>query len=126
MKDNTRMRVFNVTRNTEVATSAEVAASGMKRSKGLLGRKSLDQGGGMWIVPCEAVHTFFMQFPLDLIYIDRKHRVKKIRTNVPPMRVSVCLSAHSVLELSAGAIFDSQTQVGDLLDFLYIDQENSP
>jgi uncharacterized protein len=111
-----RMRIFNVTRNTEVARNAEVARSGAKRSKGLLGRKCLASGEGMWIVPCEAVHTFFMKFALDLIYLDRKLRVKKVRTNVSPWRFSACLSAHSILELPCGAIGDSQTVAGDLLE----------
>src|SRR3974390_1941551 len=113
---NVRMRVLNITRNTEVASSAEVAASGAKRTKGLLGRESLERGNGLWIIPCEAVHTFFMQFPLDLIYLDKKHRVKKVRSKVPPWRLSACLSAHSVIELPGGTVQDSQTRVGDQLE----------
>jgi len=114
---NARMRVINTTRNTEVALSAEVAKSAATRSKGLLGRKGLEPGGGLWIVPCESVHTFFMQFALDLIYLDRKLRVKKVRRNVSPWRVSACLRAHSVLELPVGAISDSKTEAGDVLEF---------
>ncbi|SRR6266568_804148 len=112
---NDRVRILNLTRTTEVARSVEVARSGAKRSKGLLGRKGLAPGEGMWIVPCEAVHTFFMQFSLDLVYLDRKLRVKKVRTNVPPWRFSACLSAHSIVELPCGAIHDSQTVAGDML-----------
>jgi uncharacterized protein len=115
-----RMRIFNVTRNTVIADSAEVAQSGSKRTKGLLGRDGLPQGAGLWIVPCEAVHTFFMQFPLDLIYIDRKHRVRKVKRNVAPWRMSACLSAHSVLELPVGAISDSKTESGDVLELTEI------
>lgn len=70
----------------------------------------------MWIVPCEAVHTFFMKFPIDLIYLDRKHRVKKIRGSVPAWRISGCLSAHSVLELPAGTIRNTLTECGDVLE----------
>jgi len=112
-----RMHVANLTRKTVIATSVEVADSGPKRSKGLLGRKGLDPGTGLWIVPCEAVHTFWMQFPIDLIYLDRDLRIRKIRSGVPPWRLSGCLTAHSVLELAPGAIRDSQTQTGDRLDF---------
>src|SRR3954454_21881909 len=101
--------VRNLTRGTIVAQRVEVASSGPKRSKGLLGRKALEPGGGMWIIPCESVHTFFMQFPIDLIYLDRKHRVKKTRTAVPAWRVSACLSAHSILELPAGTIIKTHT-----------------
>jgi len=109
--------ILNVTRNTQIASRAEIAGSGMKRSKGLLGRKGLERGEGMWIVPCEAVHTFFMQFALDLIYLDKKNRIRKVRSNVSPWRVSACLSAHSIIELPVGAIRDSQSQAGDVVKF---------
>jgi len=72
----------------------------------------------MWIIPCEAVHTFFMQFPIDLIYLDRKYRVKKTKAAVPAWRLSACLSAHSVLELPAGAIQQTCTQEGDILELV--------
>jgi uncharacterized membrane protein (UPF0127 family) len=58
-----------------------------------------------------------MQFPIDLVYLDRKNRVRKIRGNVPPWRLSACLSAHSIIELPAGAIRNTQTHVGDTLEF---------
>jgi uncharacterized protein len=108
--------IRNLTRSTELADRAELAHSGAKRSKGLLGRKGLALGEGMWIVPCEAVHTFFMQFPIDLVYLDRKLRVKKIQNSVGPWRVSACLSAHSIIELPAGTIRNTRTECGDILE----------
>ena len=111
------MQIVNLTRKTQLANNAEVAGSGAKRTKGLLGRKNLEPGEGMWIVPCEAVHTFGMRFPIDLVYLDRKHRVKKVRSNVVPWRLSACLSAHSILELPSGTIDETLTQTGDLLEF---------
>ena len=113
----TRLQVLNATRQTQLASSLEVADRGPTRAKGLLGRKSLDPGGGMWIIPCESVHTFGMQFPIDLVYLDRLHRVKKVRSSVPPWRVSACLSAHSILELPAGTILKTHTEYGDKLEF---------
>jgi uncharacterized membrane protein (UPF0127 family) len=110
------MKIDNLTRKTQLASNAVVAGSGAKRTKGLLGRKSLEPGEGMWIVPCEAVHTFGMRFPIDLVYLDRKHRVKKVRSNVVPWRLSACLSAHSILELPSGTIEATLTQTGDLLE----------
>ncbi|MBS1804670.1 MAG: DUF192 domain-containing protein [Acidobacteria bacterium] len=110
--------IRNVTRDTQVANHVEVAGSNVKRSKGLLGRKGLDPGEGMWIIPCEAIHTFFMQFPIDLIYLDREHRVKKTRSAVPAWRLSACLSAHSVLELPAGTVQKSRTERGDFLEIM--------
>ena len=114
--DPSRVSIRNITRDTQVADRVEVAGSNVKRSKGLLGRKGLNHGEGMWIIPCEAIHTFFMQFPIDLIYLDRKHRVKKTRTAVPAWRLSFCLSAHSVLELPAGTVQETRTERGDLLE----------
>lgn len=112
-----RLRVANLTRGTVVATSLEVADTSPKRTKGLLGRKGLAPGGGLWITPCESVHTFFMQFPIDLVYLDRKNRVRKTRAAVLPWRLSACLSAHSILELPAGTIQETRTQPGDELEF---------
>ena len=113
----TRLTVTNLTRRTVLATCLEVADSGPKRNKGLLGRKALATGGGLWITPCESVHTFFMQFPIDLVYLDRKNRVRKVCNSVPAWRISVCLSAHSILELPSGTIRNTMTQAGDTLEF---------
>jgi len=112
-----RLRVSNLTRNTVLATCMEVADSASKRNKGLLGRKCLAPGEGLWIRPCEAVHTFWMQFPIDLVYLDRKNRIRKLVSAVPPWRLSGCFHAHSVLELPSGTIRETQTQSGDSLEF---------
>jgi uncharacterized membrane protein (UPF0127 family) len=111
-----RLRVSNLTRGTVLATCLELADTGPKRNKGLLGRRRLVPGGGLWILPCESVHTFWMQFPIDLVYLDRKKRIKKLRSSVPPWRLSACLSAHSILELVSGTIQSSRTEIGDTLD----------
>ncbi len=111
-----RVEIRNLTRNTLLASGAEVADRGATRRKGLLGRNGLAEGEGLWIVPCEAVHTFGMRFPIDLIYLSRGRRVKKVRSAVPAWRVSACLSAKSVLELPAGTIARTQTRAGDQLE----------
>ncbi|MGA3080936.1 MAG: DUF192 domain-containing protein [Terracidiphilus sp.] len=111
-----RLQLSNLTRNTMLATCLEVASSGSKRNKGLLGRLSLAKGDGLWIIPCEAVHTFWMRFSIDLIYLDRKNRIRKLVSEVPPWRLSACLPAHSVVELPAGTIRNTQTQIGDTLE----------
>lgn len=113
----TFFRVTNPARGTILADRLEVADSGPKRSKGLLGRDELKAGEGLWIVPCESVHTFFMRFPIDLVYLDRKNKVKKTRKAVGPWKLSACLTAHSVLELPAGTIATTLTQPGDILEF---------
>ena len=110
--------VRNVTRGTTLATRLQVAGSGSTRRKGLLGRERLAPGEGLWIVPCESVHTFFMRFPIDLVYLDRKNRIRKLRSAVVPWRLSACFTAHSILELPAGVIQASQTGRGDVVEFL--------
>lgn len=112
-----KMKVSNATQHNIVACDVEVAASSARRRKGLLGRDSLAPGEGLWITPCEAVHTFGMHFPIDLVYLDRFKRVKKIRSNIPSGRVSGCLFAHSVLELPAGTVEQTHIAPGDRLEF---------
>lgn len=116
-KPEVRLKISNLTRQVTLAGSVDVADRGAKRRKGLLGRDGLGREEGLWIVPCEAVHTFGMRFAIDLVYLDRARKVKKVRSEVPPMRLSGCLSAHSVLELAAGTIRRTGTKPGDTLEF---------
>jgi uncharacterized membrane protein (UPF0127 family) len=90
-----------------------MADTSAKRRTGLLKHERLNPGEGLWIVPCESVHTFFMKFPIDLLYLDKQKKVRKIRHAVPAWRLSMCLSAHSIVELRAGTLEQSGTQVGD-------------
>ena len=111
------LRVLNVTHGTVLAIRLEAAHTGPTRRKGLLGREGLLPGEGLWIAPCESVHTFFMRFPIDLVYLDRKHQVRKVRSGVGPWRMSACWSAHSVLELAAGTVAATRTERGDSVEF---------
>ena len=110
-------RITNQTRNTVLATAADIADTSDKRRTGLLKHQSLEPGEGLWISPCESVHTFFMKFAIDLVYLDKHKRVRKVRHAVPPWRLSACLMARSVLELPAGVVASTGTQVGDQLVF---------
>ena len=110
-----RFRVTNVTRDTVLATAAESADNSDSRRKGLLGRDALSAGRGLLIAPCEAIHTFGMRFPIDVVYLARDLRVIKVRHALIPWRISFCLRAHSVLELPAGTIGATLTVPGDRL-----------
>jgi uncharacterized membrane protein (UPF0127 family) len=111
-----KISVRNVTRDVVLADSAQSADTSAQRRTGLLKHTQLEPGDGLWIVPCESVHSFFMKFTIDVLYLDRKHRVKKLRREMAPWRVSACLTAHSVLELPAGTITRTGTQAGDQLE----------
>jgi uncharacterized membrane protein (UPF0127 family) len=110
-----KVLVRNQTRNTVLGEAVEVADTSEKRRVGLLKHARLDPGSGLWIVPCESVHTFFMKFPIDLVYLDKQRKVRKVRHAVPPWRLSACLAAHSILELPAGTVEKSGTLRGDEL-----------
>ena len=66
-----------------------------------------------------------MKFPIDLVYVDRKRKVRKVRSRVPAWRLSACLPAHSVVELPTGTAERSGTQVGDELVFDKLDERKS-
>jgi uncharacterized protein len=108
----------NVTRNSVLAESADIADTSGQRQKGLLGRDNLPVGQGLWIVPCESVHTCGMKVAIDVLYLDRKKRVRKLRRSMLPWRLSMCLLAHSVLELPAGTIEQTGTTAGDQLELV--------
>ena len=96
------------------------ALSSSERRRGLLKHSSLEPGQGLWIDPCEGVHSFFMKFAIDVIYLDSKKKVTKIRAAMKPWRLSLSLSARSVLELPAGTAQRTRTQPGDQLSFVKV------
>lgn len=105
----------NHTRDTVLGDAVELADTSETRRVGLLKHTRLEPGSGLWIVPCESVHTFFMKFPIDLVYLDKQRKVRKVRHAVPAWRLSACLTAHSILELPAGTAEKSGTLPGDEL-----------
>lgn len=112
----TKLRVHNRTKNTTLANCADVADTSATRKKGLLKHMGLNEGEGLWIVPCEGVHTFFMKFPIDVVFIDKKRVVTKLRPNMVKSRIALSLRAHSTIELPVGMIQKTKTSVGDQLE----------
>jgi uncharacterized protein len=112
----TKIRVWNHNRGVLVADTAVVADTSRLRRVGLLKRLGLERGEGLWIVPCEAVHSFFMRFVIDVVFLNRANRVVKVRPGLKPWRVTGCARAHSVLELPEGTIAATGTRAGDLLE----------
>jgi len=106
--------VRNQTRGAVLGNAVTVADTSAARNAGLLHHTCLQPGEGLWIVPSQSVHTFFMKFSIDLVYLDKRQRVRKVRHAVPPWRVSACW-AHSVLELPAGSVAPTGTVAGDQL-----------
>ena len=112
-----RLIVRNATRSVLIGDAVAVADTSKKRRTGLLKHSGLQAGEGLWIVPCEAVHTWGMKFPIDVVFLNRKRKVLKLRKEMGKRRIAVCLWAHSVLELPAGTLSRTGMQKGDQLEF---------
>jgi uncharacterized membrane protein (UPF0127 family) len=111
-----RYRVTNLTRNTLLAVEAEVAASFGGRLRGLLGREGLAPGGGLWLWPCDGIHTCFLRFPIDALVLDATGGVLAVYPALAPWRVSRRhRGARGVLELPAGTAAASGTRPGDVV-----------
>jgi uncharacterized membrane protein (UPF0127 family) len=96
----------------------EVAATAVQRAKGLLGRECLEDGQGLLFKHCSSLHTFFMGFPIDIVFTDRDGKVLKSAPAVRPFKlVAAPFRAHYAIELPVGAIEASDTKVGDRLEF---------
>jgi uncharacterized membrane protein (UPF0127 family) len=111
-----RLKVQNRTRDRSLADQADIADTSAKRRTGLLKHSQLAPGEGLWIVPCEAVHTFRMKFPIDVLFLDKKRKILKVRSRMPRSRMAICLRAHSVLELPSGTCERTGTVRGDQLE----------
>ena len=98
-----------------VATGVRLAGTSKERRRGLLGLPNGEEFGGLWITPCEAIHTFGMSFCIDLIFLDKSLQARGLRESIRPGRIAICLKAHSVLELPSGTIRRSGTGVGNRL-----------
>lgn len=112
------MIVGNTARNTILGETIEVASTAAQKVRGLLGRECLEDGQGLLFKGCSSLHTFFMSFPIDIIFTDRHGRVLKASGNVKPFKlVAAPLRAYYAIELPAGAIERSLTRDGDVLAF---------
>jgi uncharacterized protein len=110
------MRIRNLTKNTILAEDAEIAASFSQRTRGLLGRDSLPLGKGMHILRCNSVHTFFMRFSIDVVFLSAHGKVLKTFVALKPFRITLPLfRASSVIELPAGTVLNSNTEIDDTI-----------
>lgn len=111
------MRITNRTRETLLASDAREARSFMTRLVGLLGRSSLAPGEALVIDPCSSVHTAFMRFSIDIVYVNREGQVIKVVPEMKPFRASAAgrLGCY-VIELPSGTAAATGTFVGDQLE----------
>jgi uncharacterized protein len=111
-----RFGLWNVRTGEPVAGKVVAAFDSTSRRQGLLGRRQLPPGEALILAPCSSVHTAFMRFPLDLVFLDRAGRVLKTSSGVRPWRVRAAWRAFAVVELAAGGLDGSGTRAGDVVE----------
>ncbi len=97
-----------------LATRGWRAKKAFERMRGLLGRDGLEEGEGIQIEPCNSIHTFFMRFSIDVLFVDRDGVVIRAFSAIPPWRLTrIYGKARSVIELPPGTLERCQTFEGD-------------
>jgi uncharacterized protein len=99
-----------------VCESCTVADRPLARMRGLMGRAALDRGHGLLLSPAPSIHTFFMRFPIDALFLDSEMRVVRVVSHMRPWRTAMCRGARSVVELPAGEAARLGVVVGDHLE----------
>jgi uncharacterized protein len=111
-----RFGLRNERTGATLAGHLETAFDSASRNRGLLGRDGLDAGHALIIAPCSSIHTFFMRFTIDVLFVAKDGRVVKVRPHVRPWRMALAFRSFAVVELPAGASAD--TRPGDRLELV--------
>lgn len=108
--------LMNQDKSKLLLSDLKVASDFWSRTKGLLGTKTLAEGQGLWIHQCNSIHTFFMKYSIDCIFVDKNMQIKAIKKDIQPGRMTLPIwSASSVIEVRAGLVDQLQISEGDHL-----------
>ena len=109
-------KLMNQTKNFLILSELDIAQNFSSRAIGLLGKKNLSAETGLWIKKCNSIHTFFMKFAIDCIFVDQSLKVKALYKNIKPWKLIWPIwSANSVFEVSVGTIERMNIEIGDQL-----------
>lgn len=110
------MKIINKTKNTILAKDAIIADTAFKRMRGLLGKNDFKSGEALILKPGNSIHTFFMRFPIDVLFLDKENRIIKALSSIKPFHfTNIYFKACLTIELPANTIAASSTQEGDIL-----------
>ena len=107
--------VVNSSSGSVVCDRAVIADRALRRMRGLLGRRSLETGEGLLLRPAPAIHTAFMRFPIDAVFLDADLQVVRVVDELPAWRIAGERGASAVLELAAGDAVRRGISIGDRL-----------
>jgi uncharacterized membrane protein (UPF0127 family) len=110
-----RYRIENGRNGQVVAERLTTAFDSASRRKGLLKQDSMPEGSALIIAPSNAVHTFFMRFPIDVVFFSKSGVVRKVCPAVPAWRMAASLRAFALLEMPVGSIDRANLREGDQL-----------
>ena len=110
------VRIVNTTRGATLANEAILANTLWTRMRGLLGTKGLEPGTGLVLSPCNSIHTWFMGYDIDVLFLDGNGKVVQILESYAPWKMTrPYLSAREVVELPSGALKGTGTALGDTI-----------
>lgn len=113
------MKAVNTSKATVIASDVKEAVGFVSRFLGLMGRDRLEKEEGLWMARCRAIHTFWMRFPIDVVFLDRDFIVTRTVKGLRPFRpVVASWRAEGVLELPEGSIERAGIQTGDRLEII--------
>ncbi len=115
---------INTTTQKELGKRIRKAITFFQRTRGLLGQKEIKKGEGLYIPACRSIHTFFMRFPIDVVFIDDDNRITLVAPSLLPFRIAFGpRNTAGVLELSAGTLNDNRCIAGDKISFIPMRKE---
>lgn len=113
------MKAINKSNQKLIADRIKVADNPITRMRGLLNRSSLGKGEGLLIIPCNSIHSFFMKFNFDAVFLTKDNKVVHIIKNMKPWKLSpIIFSAYKTLELPSGVTDEAKLQINDILEFI--------
>lgn len=112
------MKLVNLDNGQVIATNVQKAYTFAKRLKGLMFTSESSSGCALHIRPCRSIHTFFMNYAIDVLYLDPDQKIVEVDEYIQPRRIGKMVKkAFSVVELPAGRIKETQTTIGQAVQF---------
>lgn len=111
-------KIINATEGREIVSSAKVASSFSSRLLGLMFKKKIKNEQALIFYQAPSIHTFFMRFPIDIIFLDKKMKVKRIVNCLRPWKAIICKGAYATIEFSSGKIKDGNINLDDQIKIL--------